>query len=69
MAVIPTSEKKCKELKCKESTFSANRDVVLMVAGNDREDFTNKELFDYGMNILNMICEIEPTNIREVSGN
>lgn len=69
VAVIPTLEKKCKELKCKEGAFSANRDVVLMVAGNDREDFTNKELFDYGMNILNMICEIEPTNIREVSGN
>lgn len=52
--VIPELEKKCKELNCKDGAFNANRDVVLMVVGNDREDFSNKELFDYGMKLLNM---------------
>lgn len=54
VVVIPELEKKCKELNCKDDAFSANRDVVLMAAGNDRENFSNKELFDYGMMILNM---------------
>ena len=52
--VIPELEKKCKELNCKDGAFSANRDVILMAAWNDRENFTNKELFDYGIKILNM---------------
>lgn len=52
--VIPELDKKCKELNCKDGAFSANRDVVLMAAGSDREDFSNKELFDYGMKLLNM---------------
>ncbi len=57
VSVIPELEKKCKELNCKNSAFSANRDVVLMAVGNDRENFSNKELFDYGMKILNMIAK------------
>jgi len=55
--VIPELEKKCKELNCKNEAFNANRDVVLMAVGNDRENFSNKELFDYGMKILNMIAK------------
>lgn len=52
--VIPELEKKCKELNCKDGAFNANRDVVLIAVGNEREDFSNKELFDYGMKLLNM---------------
>lgn len=52
--VIPELEKKCKELNCKDGAFSANRDVVLMAVGSNRDNFSNKELFDYGMKILNM---------------
>lgn len=52
--VISELEKKCKELNCKDGAFSANRDVVLMAAGRDREDYANTELFDYGMTLLNM---------------
>lgn len=37
--VIPELEKKCKELNCKDGAFSANRDVVLLAAGSNREDF------------------------------
>lgn len=54
VVVIPELEKKCKELNCKDGAFSANRDCVLIVAGNGKEDFANKELFDYGMKLLNM---------------
>lgn len=57
ISVIPELEKKCMELNCKDGAFSANRDVVLMAVGNDRESFSNKELFDYGMMILNMVVE------------
>ncbi len=57
VVVIPALEKKCKELNCKDGAFSANRDVALMAAGNDRESFKNKELFDYGMKILNAIAK------------
>ena len=54
VVVIPTLEKKCKELNCKDGAFIANRDCVLMAVGNTREDFANKDLFDYGMTLLNM---------------
>lgn len=54
VVVIPELEKKCKELNCKDGAFSANRDVVLMTVGRDREDYTDTELFDYGMTLLNM---------------
>lgn len=57
VAVIPELEKKCKELNCIEGAFSANRDVVLMAAGRDTEDYANTELFDYGMMLLNMKVE------------
>lgn len=57
VVVIPALEKKCKELNCKDGAFNANRDVVLMAVGNDRENFSNKELFDYGMKILNAIAK------------
>ena len=57
--VIPELEKKCKELNCKKDAFSANRDCVLMVAGNGKEDFANTELFDYGMTLLNMTVKDE----------
>lgn len=57
--VIPELEKKCEELNCKEGAFNANRDVVLIAVGNDRENYGNKELFDYGMKLLNMEVEKE----------
>ena len=57
VVVIPELEKKCKELNCKDGAFNANRDVVLIAAGRDREDFANKELFDYGMKVLNIVVE------------
>lgn len=63
--VIPELEKKCKELNCKDGAFSANRDVVLIATGSNRDDFSNKELFDYGMKILNMIYEVDSADIRE----
>lgn len=59
VVVIPALEKKCKELNCKEGAFSANRDVMLMAVGNDRKSFSNKELFDYGMKILDMTVKEE----------
>lgn len=57
ICAIPELEKKCTELNCKENAFSVNRDVALMAAGNNRESFSNKELFDYGLKILNMIVK------------
>lgn len=67
--VIPELEKKCKELNCKEGAFSANRDAVLLAAGSNREDFSNKELFDYGMKILSMIYEVKVVDVKEDSNN
>ena len=57
VSVIPKLEKKCKELNCKDGAFNANRDCVLMAVGNTREDFASKDLFDYGMTLLNMTVE------------
>ena len=65
VVVIPTLEKRCKELNCKDGAFSANRDAVLLAAGSNREDFSNKELFDYGMKILSMIYEVKTGDIKE----
>jgi hypothetical protein len=65
VVVLPELEKKCKELGCKEGAFSVNRDTVLMAVGISRDDFSNMELFDYGMKILNMIYEAKPTNLKE----
>ncbi len=59
VVVIPELEKKCKELDCKDGAFSANRDCVLMAVGNIRNDFSNKELFDYGMKLLNITVKDE----------
>lgn len=67
--VIPELENNCKELNCKEGAFSANRDAVLLAAGSNREGFSNKELFDYGMKILNMIYEIKEVDAREDTDN
>lgn len=69
IVVIPELEKKCKELDCKDGAFNANRDCVLMAVGNNREDFSNKELFDYGMKILDMIYEVKTVDIKEGTGN
>ncbi len=69
VVVIPTLEKKCKELNCKDGAFSANRDAVLLAAGSNREDFSNKELFDYGMKILSMIYEVKEVDVKEDSNN
>ena len=44
---------------CKDGAFNANRDVVLMAVGNNRDDFSNKELFDYGMKLLNITVKDE----------
>ena len=63
--VIPELEKKCKELNCKDGAFNANRDAVLLAAGSNRDDFSNKELFDYGMKILGMIYEVKTGDIKE----
>lgn len=57
VVVIPELEKKCKELECKDGAFGANRDCVLMAAGRDKENFANKEFYDYGMMLLNMTVE------------
>ena len=69
VVVIPTLEKRCKELNCKDGAFSANRDAVLLAAGSNREDFSNKELFDYGMKILSMIYEVKEVDVTEDSNN
>ena len=63
--VIPELEKKCKELNCKDDASKANRDVVLMAAGSNRESFSNKELYDHGIKILNMIYEVKPIDVKE----
>lgn len=55
VVIIPALEKKCKELNCKDGAFNANRDVILIAAGSNRNDFSNTELFDHGMKLLNMI--------------
>lgn len=57
IVAIPKLEKKCKELNCKDDAFSANRDVVLMATGRDRENIFDKDLFDHGMNLLNMVVK------------
>lgn len=67
--VIPELEKKCKEINCKEGASNANRDVVLMAAGSNRENFTNKELYDHGMMILNMVYKVKPLDVKEGSSN
>ena len=67
--VIPELEKKCKELNCKDGASNANRDVVLMAAGSNRESFSNKELYDHGIKILNMIYEVKPIDVKEGTSN
>ena len=57
IVAIPKLEKKCKELNCKDDAFSANRDVVLMATGRGRENISDKDLFDHGMNLLNMVVK------------
>ena len=64
---IPKLEKKCTELNCKDGAFNANRDVILLAAGSNRESFSNKELYDHRMKILNMIYEEKSTDVKEDS--
>ena len=45
------------EAKCIEDAFKINRDGILLAVGRDRDDFSNKELYDHVMKILNMIVE------------
>lgn len=45
------------EAKCKDDAFRINRDGILLAVGRDRDDFSNKELYDHVMKILNMIVE------------
>ena len=59
VVVIPELEKKCKELNCKEGAFNINRDGILLAVGKDRDDFSNKELYDHVMEILNIMCEMD----------
>lgn len=54
---IPKLEAKCKELNCKDNAFNINRDGILIAIGRNRESFTNKELYDHVMKILNMIVK------------
>jgi hypothetical protein len=63
--VIPELEKKCKELNCKDGAFNANRDVVMMASGSNRESFHNKELYDHGIRILNMVYKVKPIDVKE----
>lgn len=57
VVVIPSLEKKCKELNCKDGAFTTNRDGILIVVGRDRESFANKKLYDHVMKIFNMIVK------------
>lgn len=66
---IPELEKKCKELNCKDGAFKINRDGILLVTGRNRDDFSNKELYDYGMKILSMIYEVKEVDVTEDSNN
>lgn len=52
ISVIPELEK-----KCKDDAFKINRDGILLAVGRNRDDFSNKELYDCVMKILNMIAE------------
>lgn len=56
------------EAKCKEDSFKINRDGMLLAVGRDRDDFSNKELYDHVMKILNMINEAS-TDIKEDTDN
>ena len=47
------------EAKCKDDAFKINRDGILLAVGRNRDDFSNKELYDHVMKILNMICEVD----------
>lgn len=58
MDALPELENKCKELDTKEDTFDNNRMIMLFAIGSDRERLSDKELFDNGMNILNVMNEI-----------
>lgn len=52
VVVIPELEK-----KCKDDAFKINRDGILLAVERNRDDFSNKELYDHVMKILNMIVE------------
>lgn len=52
VVVIPELEK-----KCKDDAYKINRDGILLAVGRDRDDFSNKELYDHVMMILNIIVE------------
>jgi len=41
----------------------------LLVTGRNRDDFSNKELYDYGMKILSMIYEVKEVDVTEDSNN
>lgn len=45
------------ETKCKDDAFKINRDGILLAVGRNRDDFSNKELYDHVMKILNVIVE------------
>lgn len=44
---------------CKEDAYKINRDSMLLVVGRDRDDFSNKELYDHVIKIMNMMCEVD----------
>lgn len=49
-----------RELHVKHISFllrEINRDGILLAVGRDRDDFSNKELYDHVMKILNIIVE------------
>jgi hypothetical protein len=52
-------------LNCKDGAFNANRDVVMMASGSNRESFHNKELYDHGIRILNMVYKVKPIDVKE----
>lgn len=58
IVAIPELEKKCKELNTKEDAFSNNRTVILFAVGNDKESFSDKKIFNEGMQLLNVMSEI-----------
>ena len=68
IVAIPELEKKCKELNCKDGAFNINRDGILIAVGKNRESFSDKELYDHVIKILNTIYEAS-IDIKEDTNN
>ena len=55
MLAIPVMEKKYKELGISEENFKTNCIAVLFAVGSDKENVSNAELYDNGMELIELM--------------